>query len=81
MTSDYDNDRRFCPECTEYVRYLRSPEACYCAQCAGRTRLFSESDHRNFQRSLRVRASPAVFSLAASPGDESWSPSQRFPAS
>jgi hypothetical protein len=64
VTSDYDDDRRFCPQCIEYVRYLRSPEDSYCVQCASRTRLFSESDHQAFLRSLRSYSSGAALPLA-----------------
>jgi len=57
MANDYDDDRRFCPRCGEYVRYLRSPRSSWCVECAGRTKLFSETDRLAFNRSLQARSS------------------------
>ncbi len=49
---DFYRDRKFCPSCERYVRYLRSPAFSYCAECGGVVRLFSEEDRRSFARSL-----------------------------
>jgi hypothetical protein len=42
--SDFDDDLRYCPSCRDYVRYLRSLEQSYCAECGGRVHLFARDD-------------------------------------
>ena len=54
MTShDYYDDRRYCPQCRDYVRYLSSPERTYCVECGGVARLFSGEDQLRFRKSVK----------------------------
>ena len=52
---DYYSDRKYCPECDDYVSYLMSIEHSYCVQCGGEVRLFSKQDWENFHESLAAR--------------------------
>ena len=51
--ADFYLDRRYCPRCQQYVRYLTSIDRSYCVDCAGPVKLFSSADRRSFQRSLK----------------------------
>lgn len=37
------DEKKFCPACDKFVRYLTSPTYCYCLECLGRVRLFREA--------------------------------------
>lgn len=49
---DFYRDRKYCPSCAGYVRYLRSPSRSFCVECGAPVRLFSEEDRRAFRRAL-----------------------------
>ncbi len=46
--TNYFKEKKFCPACEAYVRYLMSPTASYCVACGGRVHLFSEEDRARF---------------------------------
>jgi rRNA maturation protein Nop10 len=50
--SSYQSDLRHCSACREYVPYLLSPRAAYCAHCGGRVQLFSPKDMSAFRESV-----------------------------
>lgn len=52
--TDYYKDKKYCPRCTDYVRYLQSLEASFCVTCGAKVRLFSSADKRAFLRSLQA---------------------------
>lgn len=52
---NYYDDRKFCPECEDYVAYLISMEHSYCVTCGGIVRLFSDQDWDTFNESLKQR--------------------------
>jgi transcription initiation factor TFIIIB Brf1 subunit/transcription initiation factor TFIIB len=52
---DYYSDRKFCPECNDYVHYLMSVEHSYCVQCGSEVRLFSEKDWTAFNESMQAK--------------------------
>lgn len=51
--ADYNNERKWCEQCKEYVRYLMSVDHSYCAECGGRVRLFSRDDSRRFSEHVQ----------------------------
>ena len=52
---DYYGDRKFCPECNDYVHYLMSIEHSYCVDCGGEARLFSEKDWTAFNEAIQAK--------------------------
>lgn len=44
MNSDFYEDRRYCPSCASYRRYLQAPEDAYCVGCGGRVTIYSKED-------------------------------------
>ncbi len=55
METDFYNDWKFCPRCSDYVSYLQSMEHSYCVRCGNPVRLFSEADWTLFHESLKDR--------------------------
>lgn len=53
--SAFDEDLRFCRSCGDYVRYLRSPDRCYCVECGGEAQLMSDAEMRELRREARAR--------------------------
>ncbi|QDV09407.1 hypothetical protein Poly30_49650 [Planctomycetes bacterium Poly30] len=51
--SFFDEDKRFCPECAGYVRFLQSPSAAYCAECGNEVMLFSPAEMKNLRRDIK----------------------------
>lgn len=49
---DYYSDKKYCPRCADYQRYLQSLEASFCIECGAKVRLFSAADKRAFLRGL-----------------------------
>ncbi len=58
MQFNYYEERKYCPCCNDYVRYLMNLFASYCVQCGGKVHLFSKSDHALFMRSLVANKAP-----------------------
>lgn len=52
---DYYSDRKFCPQCNDYVHYLMSIEHSFCAECGSEVRLFSENDWTAFNESIQAK--------------------------
>jgi hypothetical protein len=55
METDFYSDRKFCPQCQDYVSYLQSLEHSYCVKCGNQVRLFSEQDWSSFHDNLKER--------------------------
>ncbi len=53
IQSDFFQDKKYCPRCADYVRYLQSVDASFCVACGAKVRLFSAADKRAFLRSLK----------------------------
>ena len=53
--SDFQNDRKWCSACDEYVSYLMSIEKSFCVQCGGEVRLFSEEVWIAFSEKMDAR--------------------------
>jgi hypothetical protein len=51
--ADFYTDRKYCPECLEYVPYLMSLETSFCASCGSEVRLFSKEDWESFHASMK----------------------------
>lgn len=51
--TDFERDRRWCPRCRAYVRYLLSTAKAWCVDCGEPVRLFSRSDRELFNRELK----------------------------
>jgi hypothetical protein len=54
-TSDFYSDRKYCPDCEQYVPYLCSLDNSYCAICGRAVRLFSKTDWDRFHDSIQER--------------------------
>ncbi len=54
-TSNYYNDKKWCPACEAYVPYLMSIEHSYCTGCGSEVRLFSDEDWSEFQEGMTAR--------------------------
>jgi hypothetical protein len=78
-------DKRYCPQCAAYVPYLVALAEAYCARCDQRVWLFSDSDRKEFARSLARNgaAEQEAFGSAFASGERSipeprgfrtWSP-------
>ena len=52
---DYYSDRKFCPQCKDYVHYLMSIDQSYCVDCGSEVRLFSEDDWVAFNESIQSK--------------------------
>jgi hypothetical protein len=52
---DFYSDRKFCPQCNDYVHYLMSIEHSYCVGCGSEVRLFSENDWTAFNEALQAK--------------------------
>lgn len=50
--SSFDQDRKFCSQCNDYVPYLASPEKSFCTLCGAPVTLFSPEDREEFHRTL-----------------------------
>lgn len=44
ITPQFDEDRRYCPCCDDYVSFLSSPDASYCVECGGKVKVLSPQD-------------------------------------
>ena len=53
IRSDFYQDKKYCPRCSEYVRYLQSLDSSFCVECGAKVRLFSAADKREFLKSLK----------------------------
>jgi len=53
LSNNYFEDTKYCPCCHEYVLYLKSPKASYCADCGEKVSLFSAADKRAFELSIK----------------------------
>lgn len=49
----YYTETKYCPKCRDYVRYLRSMQACYCVECGSKVHLFSLEDRKAFLARIR----------------------------
>ena len=50
----YYNQKKYCPTCREYMRYLQSIDASYCVACGSKVRLFSSADKKAFLAGLKA---------------------------
>lgn len=56
--TNYYSEKKFCPRCDQYVRYLMSTDSSYCVDCGGKVQLFSKEDRKVFLTTLKP-AKPA----------------------
>lgn len=52
--TDFYNDLKWCDDCGDYVRYLKSLDHSYCVECGGTVRLFNEGDWEAFNETMRA---------------------------
>ena len=50
---DYYSEKKWCGQCSRYVRYLMSVQHSFCADCGGKVGLFSKEDWQEVQRGRR----------------------------
>ncbi len=53
--NSYYDDRKYCPQCQDYRRYLMSVSKSFCVECGGEVRLFSKEDWEAFNESLKAK--------------------------
>lgn len=53
--NSYYDDRKYCPQCQDYRRYLMSVSKSFCVECGGEVRLFSKEDWEAFNESLEAK--------------------------
>jgi ribosomal protein L33 len=58
IRSDFFQDKKYCPRCRDYVRYLQSLDSSFCVECGAKVRLFSSADKRAFLKSLKNSRKP-----------------------
>ena len=50
---DFYDERKWCDNCKDYVRYLMSVDHSFCVQCGHKVRLFSHDDARRFSETVQ----------------------------
>ena len=55
MDKTFYNDKKWCPCCESYVRYLASIEHSYCVECGGEVRLLSKEDWESFSEEMAAK--------------------------
>lgn len=55
MHMDFNNEKKWCTHCNEYVRYLMSVDHSFCAQCGNKVRIFSDADSQRFSTDLEKK--------------------------
>ncbi len=53
MLHDFQNEKKYCPHCAEYVCFLQSLSDSYCVDCGSKVRLFSSDDKKAFLRAVK----------------------------
>ena len=53
--TDFYLERKWCPKCNQYVRYLMSVNHSYCVSCGTQVQLFSKEDAQRFNADLEKR--------------------------
>ncbi|MBI1849016.1 MAG: hypothetical protein HYR85_01600 [Planctomycetes bacterium] len=49
----YDDEKKWCPKCRRYVKYLQSYNSSYCSVCGEKVLLFNDEDWAKFKKSLQ----------------------------
>ena len=55
MKPDFAQEKKWCPKCEDYRRYLMSINHSFCVQCGTQMRLFSKQDQARFTEELQKR--------------------------
>lgn len=55
MKTDFEQERKWCPKCEAYRRYLMSINHSFCIECGTQMRLFSQKDQARFTEELQRR--------------------------
>ena len=50
---DYYQEKKWCEECEDYVRYLMSVDHSYCIDCGRRVKLFNSKDKESFSETIQ----------------------------
>jgi hypothetical protein len=53
MLHDFQNEKKYCPHCADYVCFLQSLNDSYCVECGSKVQLFSSDDKKAFLRAVR----------------------------
>jgi len=48
---DFYGERKYCPRCRRYVRFLMSTNHSYCVHCDQKVQIFSKEDLKKFHKS------------------------------
>lgn len=51
-TIDYYNEKKWCDDCGDYVRFLMSVDHSYCVHCGTLVRLFNKQDWEAFHAAV-----------------------------
>ncbi len=55
MNHDFYDERKWCPTCQSYVRYIMSVNHSYCVECNSQVRLFSKAEAEQFNEKCQKR--------------------------
>ncbi len=50
---NFEDEKKWCPKCRRYVKYLQSYNSSFCANCGGKVLLFSKEDWAQFKKSMQ----------------------------
>ena len=52
---NFERDKKWCPKCEEYQRYMMSVNHSFCTNCGTQMRLFSKKDQERFTEEVQRR--------------------------
>ncbi len=55
MRSDFEQEKKWCPKCETYRRYMVSINHSFCIECGTKMRLFSKPDQARFTEEIQKR--------------------------
>ena len=53
--SDFYQEKKWCPRCNDYVRYMMSVNQSFCVQCGAPVKLFNKDDLAKFKTDMEKR--------------------------
>ena len=52
---NFERDKKWCPKCEDYRRYMMSVNHSFCTDCGTQMRLFSKKDQERFTEEVQRR--------------------------
>jgi ribosomal protein S27AE len=57
----FEDDRKYCPRCRGYVKFIVSIYRCYCVNCGAKVELFDPKDRKAFEKRLKREGEKSKF--------------------